>query len=275
MPISPAPGRAVSVAGLNKTSGWGSRDATGNLITGHAPDQGINHVQGLSESGIDTSANPLVTTFAVTSITTTAATVTWTSAPASPLGSVRVRALGAATTATTNETGSPPLAAHSVPLSGLTTNTVYDLLVTQPGTGAGAAQGRTEFALRFRTGPTGQVLAAPAAAAAAVPPPPPPRVAPEGRAPEPGLTVSSASAQATDATTVEVTWRTDAYADGQVDWIGGGLTGSVVEDGNKRLNHVVVLTGLAPGTAYTLTVTSQDAAGDEAGADLEVATPAS
>jgi len=275
MPISPAPGRAISVGGLNKTSGWGSRNATGNLIAGHEPDQGINHVAGLSESGVDTAANPLVTTFGVGSITTTAATVTWTSNPAAPLGSVVRRALGAATTTTTAETGSPPLTAHSVALSGLTADTVYDLLITQPGSG----QGRTEFVLRFRTGPTGMVLSAPAAAvqsagqttaggeapAAGTPP--------EGGGATPGLAISNVSVAVVDATTVEVTWRTDAYADGQVDWDGGGETGSEGEGGNKRLNHVVVLAGLNPGTVYALTVTSQDASGTEASAEATVETP--
>ena len=272
MPVSPAPGRALSVAGLNKTSGWGSRNATGNLIAGHEPDQGINHIQGLSESGLDTAANPLVTTFAVTSITTTGATVTWTSAPASPLGSVTRRALGAATTTTTAETGTPPLTAHSVALSGLTADTVYDLLISQPGSGSGATQGRTDFVVRIRTGPTGMVLdvgsatdggAAPQRAAAPVP----------EEAPAFELTALEAYPEGT--TSVTLTWRTEAYADGLVHWDDGeGHTGEEWEEGNKRLNHIVLLTGLTPATTYTVTVESSDAGGDTVtGGPITVTTP--
>jgi Purple acid Phosphatase, N-terminal domain len=281
MPISPAPGRAISVAGLNKTSGWGSRDASGNLIAGHAPDQGIAHVQGLSESGLDISNNPLITTYAVTGITTTAATVTWTSAPSAPLGSVRVRALGAATSTTTNETGSPPLTAHSVALAGLTTNTVYDLLVTQPGAGAGASQGRTEFVLRFRTGPTGQVLGAPEQHPALSSPldgapttTPAPSVEETGEAP--GLEISGLEAEAQDATTVVVSWRTSAYATGIVRIREGTeALDDEPETGSKRMNHSVTVDGLGAGTTYHVRVESADAAGDTATSEeVEVTTPA-
>ncbi|MFL5864376.1 MAG: fibronectin type III domain-containing protein, partial [Solirubrobacteraceae bacterium] len=132
MPTYPTPGRAIGVSGLNKDQGWGSRTAGGQVIAGHAGDQGIAHTVGLSKLGLDSNNNPIISSTSVTAITGTGATINWTSVVSQPNGVVRYRnlAVGGAYT-TVNETGGPRTT-HTVSLTGLTAGVIYEYEVTQP-----------------------------------------------------------------------------------------------------------------------------------------------
>src|SRR4030095_10813410 len=92
--IFPGPGKGLRTTGIDKDQGWGSRTAGGQVIAGRDGQQGINRTAGVSTSGLDNSANPLVTARAVTSITGTGATVTWTTATGQPLGRLTYRVGG-------------------------------------------------------------------------------------------------------------------------------------------------------------------------------------
>lgn len=138
----PGPGKGISPAGINKMSGWGG------VSIGQA---GLNKTSGKSLSGLDQATNPIVTSTGVASITATGATVTWTTAPAQPLGTVQHRLAGSTGAYTTvNETGTPPVSSHAVPLTGLTTAKTYEYVVTQPATG-GVTAGKTVYSGRFTT----------------------------------------------------------------------------------------------------------------------------
>src|SRR5262245_30601162 len=112
-------GRGLSTAGLNKDQGWGSRTAGGQIIAGHEGEQGLNRVGGLSRAlSLDTANNPLVSARQVTGITATAATVQWTTAAGQPLASLAYKVSGTQGAVTTvNETGTPPVTAHSIALA--------------------------------------------------------------------------------------------------------------------------------------------------------------
>ena len=289
MPTYPTPGAGLSVAGLNKLSGFKS-----------PPDEGINHTAGLRKDGLDTKNNPYVSAVAATAVTATGATVNWQTAPATPLGSVSYRKVSGGAATTVNETGTPPVSTHSVPLTGLAAGTSYDIVITQPGpttpppqrtvqivariktTGAGpgdlAGGGEPQPAIRDTTRVTDSrdLLADGAGAPAA-----PARTGPtysytpavHVRAAEEGLFITSVKVEPLSPTSLAVTWRTDAYADGVVSWTGDGGSGSEVEAGNRKLNHVVNLTGLAPGTTYDLVIEGEDAAGDVGRAEATGTTP--
>lgn len=135
----PTPGVGISRAGIDFGSGFNAN-----------PTEGINYTAGLSLAGLDRANNPFISVRAVGSITATAATVTWTCAPASPLGSVARVAYGTGAAPTTvAETGTPPLTAHSVALSGLVTATTYQYTITQPG--AAGTGGQSTSSGTFRT----------------------------------------------------------------------------------------------------------------------------
>src|SRR5262245_46575242 len=133
----PGPGKGLTVSGLNKDQGWGTRTAGGQIV--RIGDFGLNKTAGKWMGGLDQSSNPYITSTTVTGITATAATVAWTTQVAQPLGSLRYRVAAnpalAGTWTTVADTGTPPTTNHSVPLSGLTSGTVYEYEVTQPATG--------------------------------------------------------------------------------------------------------------------------------------------
>jgi len=274
MPISPSPGRGVSTAGIDKTSGWGSKDANGNLLVGHEADQGINHIAGLSEGGLDTSTAPYARPLAPTGMTTTAVAVNWQTVPACPAGTIKYRLAGSTGAWTTVAEAAGTKTAHSIPLSGLAAAKTYEYLITQPSWIVGGVA--VEFGGRVHTTggtgfeePEGVVAPLSSGLDGAATPVPAPAPAPEPTAEETG----SASGLAISAVTLDpdpeeivVLWRTDAYADGVVEYINTATNESrtATEPGNKRMNHEVVLTGLEPETTYLVRITSTDAAGDQA-----------
>ena len=261
----PGPGRGISTAGLNKNSGWKA-----DVIS----QSGLNKQAGKSLSGLDTSFNPVVTSQSLSAVTGTTTTVNWTTQVGAPLGSITYqKADKSAAAVTVAETGSPPLTAHAIALTGLTAATYYVYTVTQPG--AAGTGGKTTFSGRFGT--TGTVtpteqMSSPLDGVQSAPAPAPTA---EETGSAAGLGVSAVEITATGPDSITVSWRTDAYADGQVDWDGGGQQGEVSEAGNKRMNHQVVLTGLQADTEYSLNITSQDAAGDEGSAQTTARTTAS
>src|SRR5262245_24685491 len=262
MPLYPTPGLGISTSGLNKVDGWGSvNPATGQVFAGHAGDQGIDHKAGLSLAGLDVAGNPFITNPAESAITPTGATITWTTAASQPNGQVNYRILGAASYQIKIETGGPRTA-HSVALTGLTAGKTYEYEVAQ--SNSATPPQWLQFSGRFTT-PLTELLEGMSSPLDGT-------QAPVAEAPAPnGLELTNVS-PAPSATAITVTWRTAVYADGQVDWEGGGGEGSVTEDGNKRMNHLVTVSGLQPDTAYSLVVTSQDASGAEGAVTLDVRT---
>lgn len=291
MPISPSPGRGISTAGINKTAGWGSMDANGGLIPGHEGDQGINHLAGLSEGGLDTSTAPYARLTAATGIAATTATLNWTSIPACPAGSVKYRLAGSSGAYTTVAEAAGTKTAHSIPLTGLTAGKTYEFIVTQPSWVVGPPAGiAIDFSGRIHTtGGTelleGEGQSAPMSSGldGATTPPvtPEPTTPPEPTSAEvtgieSGLVISAYTVD-TDPGEIIALWRTDAYADGSMELVNTttNQATTVTEPGNKRMNHEVVATGLEPNTTYLVRVTSTDAAGDTATSDVqEVTTPA-
>lgn len=262
----PGPGRGISPAGIDKTSGFKA-----DIVSA----SGINKQAGKSLSGLDTASNPVVTSFGLTGVTGTTATITWTTQIGQPLGSLQYRLAetnGAYTTVA--EAGSPPLTSHSVPLTGLTAARYYEYIVVQPATG-GATVGKTVWSGRFGTTgtvtPTEMVApAAPSDGAVAEAPAPEPAPTPAPTAEEtgeaPGLGITNVQVLNIQQDSATVVWRTDAYADGEVvyDTVPPSEEVAVQEGGARRLNHSVTIEGLDPGTAYRVEVNSQDAANHEA-----------
>lgn len=288
MPISPSPGRGLSTAGIDKTSGWGSRDAAGGIIPGHEADQGINHLAGLSEYGLDVGTAVFVREVAATGIAATTATLNWATAPAAPAGTVKYRLAGSSGAYTTVAEEAGTKTAHAIPLTGLVAGKTYEYMVTQPSPVVGGVA--VEFSGRIHTtggtellgGEGQQEQQAPmssgldGAAAPVVTPPAPEPTSAEVTGIESGLVISAYTVD-TDPGEIIALWRTDAYADGSMELVNTSTNQAttVTEPGNKRMNHEVVATGLEPNTTYLVRVTSTDAAGDTATSDVqEVTTPA-
>lgn len=118
MPDYPYPGRAVSPQFVRKAEGFKV-----------PPDEGINHTAGLSKQGLDNAAPGVISAFAVGSITTTGATVTWTTASL-PGGSVLFMRDGGQEQIY-NEAATP-VTAHSAPLTGLISGVRYNYRIVQP-----------------------------------------------------------------------------------------------------------------------------------------------
>jgi hypothetical protein len=118
MPDYPYPSRTISPQYVRKAEGF-------NV----PPDVGINHTSGLSKAGLDVASPGVITAGAVGSITTTGATVTWTTASL-PGGSVLFMAPGGQEQIY-NEAATP-VTAHSAPLTGLTSGVRYTYRIVQP-----------------------------------------------------------------------------------------------------------------------------------------------
>jgi hypothetical protein len=261
----PGPGKGISIAGLNKAAGWKSS----------LGDVGINKTAGKSFSGLDQASNPIISSVSLSGVTGTTTTINWTTQIGQPKGSVDWRVAGTTGAWTTvADAATPPATAHSVALSGLTSGVVYEFVITQYPTG-GAAVGKQVMNGRFTGGSSvigfeGETAGVAGVLASAAPLSSPldgvqnaPAPTPTTTAPAPGAQVSTLTAVATGSTTVDVTWRTEAYTDGAVFYSAPGVAEQeVVETGNKRLNHLVTLTGLQPDTEYTVEVESEDAAGN-------------
>lgn len=260
MPTYPSPGKGLVISGINKEDGWGSRNAAGQVVAGHAGDQGINHAAGLSKSGLDTGANPVVTNVAESALTPTGVTITWTTATSQPNGQVYYQRAGAQQQVQL-ETGGPRTA-HTVTLSGLTEGASYSYVIYQPAAGTPPA-GKTEAAGTFVTPlagedppPEGMSLGVALDGVGA-----PPMV--NGGAPAAAFGLNNLKANNMGATEMTVTWRTEVYADGTVMYRPvGGPSATVDEVGVKRLNHSVTVTGLEPATQYEVAVISADAQGN-------------
>jgi hypothetical protein len=143
MPSYPPVAKYVSAAGIDKGAGWNQPPPAG-----HVPDAGIDHTAGLTKAGLDAAANPLISGANVTPIGTTTATVVWTTASL-PGGSVAHRPQGSTGAYTTVSEAAGPFTAHSVPLTGLTTATNYEYIITQPG--AAGSGGSSTYYGSFRT----------------------------------------------------------------------------------------------------------------------------
>src|SRR5215204_1384327 len=280
MPTYPTPGRAISTQGLNKDQGWGSRTPGGQVIAGHAGDQGIAHTAGLSKLGLDTNNNPIISATSVTAITGTGATINWTTVVSQPNGVVRFRnvAVGGAYT-TVNEVGGPR-SAHTVPITGLTAGAIYEYEVTQPSTDG---KNQTVYRGRITAGlaeePQNQPMAPQLGNTTGIT---------DSRdllaggstttneSAAPPFEITGLQATAPDPDEMTVTWRTGVYADGTVMYRPyDGAAQTADELGVKRLNHSVTLTGLTPDTDYEVAVISADAQGNTAeGGPIRVRTPA-
>jgi hypothetical protein len=257
----PGPGAGISTAGLNKNAGWGSPGA--NAI-GEA---GINKTVGKSLSGLDQASNPIITSATITPGAAGTATIAWTTQVAKPLGSVQYRKASGGAWTTVAETGTPPLTTHSVALSGLSLSTIYEYIITQPGSGTGAKTGKQVYQGRFTTlvsladEGTGGMGMLPGGESQT----PPLMGGQDGQATPPAFGLSNLQANNMGATEMTVTWRTEVYADGTVMYRPVGGTATTVDElGVKRLNHSVTLTGLEPATQYEVAVISADAQGNTA-----------
>jgi hypothetical protein len=118
MPDYPYPGRAISPQYLRKADGFKT-----------PPDEGINHGAGLSKQGLDLASPGVITASSVTGITTSAATVNWTTASL-PGGSVLILRPDGGETIFNEATG--PMTAHAAAFSGLTSGFRYSYRIVQP-----------------------------------------------------------------------------------------------------------------------------------------------
>jgi hypothetical protein len=118
VPDYPYPGRAISPAYLRKGEGWAT-----------PPDQGIDHTAGLSKQGLDNAAPGVISAYNVSGVTTTAATVNWTT-PSLPGGSVVLQRPDGGETIF-NEAATP-VTAHSAAFTGLTSGYRYSYRIIQP-----------------------------------------------------------------------------------------------------------------------------------------------
>ncbi len=178
-------------------------------------------------TGVPASPAPVITKVAVTNITTTSATISWTTDQAA---SSQVN-YGA----TTAYGSSSPLysilvTSHSINLTGLTPGTTYnyDVISTNSsGTSSGMSTNYT-----FAT--TGIIATPPA--------------------------ITNIQAMVTT-TTATITWTTDQAANSQVKYGATTSYGSATTpDSNYVTSHSVTLTNLAPGTTYNFAVVSTNAA---------------
>src|SRR5882672_3696333 len=170
------------------------------------------------------STPPSITNVSASGITTSTATITWTTDKPSD------SQVDYGTTSSHGQTtfNSAPVTAHTVSLSGLSANTIYHYSVksTDTGNNLGASPDFT-----FTTaGPP--VISA----------------------------VAAASVTSLGAT---ITWTTDKPADSQVEYGISMSYGSPPAVNSTRVTaHSQVLSGLLPGTTYNYRVKSQDAAGN-------------
>jgi phosphodiesterase/alkaline phosphatase D-like protein len=163
---------------------------------------------------------------AATGITTTSATITWTTDQAST-----TRVAYGTTTAygTQSPLDSTLLTAHSVTLTGLTPGTTYNYAVTSAnGSGTSTTSGNFTFATTAGPGPA----------------------------------ISAVTATGITSTSATITWTTDQASTTRVAY---GLTTSYGTqsplDSALVTAHSVTLTGLTPGTTYNYAATSANGAG--------------
>jgi hypothetical protein len=273
MPTIPSPGRGLVISGLNKEDGWGSRNASGQVIAGRAGDQGINHAAGLNKAGLDTVHNPIVTNVAESAVTATGATITWTTSVSQPNGQVYYQRQGAQEQVQL-ETGGPRTA-HTVTLATLTAGSNYRYVIYQPATGT-PPPGKTEAAGTFLTPLVAGALGAFPDTTGTTDSQ---DLMSKRPAPNTAFEVSDLRAVNVAPTEATIQWRSSVYADGTVSYRlqGAAVPDTVVEEvGVKRLNHSVDLFDLRPGATYRVAVVSADASGNLVeGGPITFTTPAS
>jgi chitodextrinase len=169
---------------------------------------------------------PTVSSVASTSVTSVAATITWTT---NELASSYVE-YGLTTSYGSTANNTALLTAHAVPLAGLAPNTTYHYHVRSTD-GAGNASA-------FSADKTFTTLAA------ALP------------------VISAVASSAITATGATVTWTTDVASNSYVEYGPTTSYGSNTQNASLVTSHSVALTGLTPGTTYHYHVRSTDGSGN-------------
>jgi hypothetical protein len=181
---------------------------------------------------------PVISSVSSSAVTTTSATITWTTDQAS---SSQVEYGTTTSYASFSTLNSSPVTAHSVTLTGLTPGTNYDYAVMS----ADAAGTTTSVNFTFST------------------PVPPPVIS----------AVNSGSITAAAAT---ITWTTDQLSSSQVEFGTTAAYGSFSTlNSSSVTSHSVSLTGLTPATTYDYAVISTDSGGTTTSANFTLSTPAS
>jgi hypothetical protein len=186
---------------------------------------GYSAVMTFTTTGTQTTPPPVITNIAVTGITNTTATITWTTDQAS---SSEVN-YGVTTTYTLSSTlNSTLVTSHSVTLTGLTPGTLYDFDVMSANS---LALSSTSSNATFTT--TGTA---------------------------PGPVISNVGSSSVTSGTATITWTTDQASSSVVNYGTSTAYGSSASVATLVTSHSVTLTGLTPGTTYDFEVASANAA---------------
>ena len=218
----------VVLAGLNSGTTYyfmaESTDANGNM--------GASTIYSFTTTGVPSSPAPVISNVNVTAITSTSATINWTTdvASSSLVNFGTTTAYGSS-----SPLALPPVTSHTITLNGLTPGTLYNFDVVSQNN-SGTATG-TSANYTFTT-----------ATSTSNPP-----------------TISNVVTNNITSTSVTITWNTDQPSWTQVNY---GLTtnynSSSPQDTNLVTSHSVTLTNLTANTTYNFSVKSTNAGGQAA-----------
>ncbi len=210
---------AVALSGLNQGTTYHYSVVSTNTSgqTSSSPDFSF------TTTGVATTPPPVISAVASSGITSTSATITWTTDESSSS-----QVSYGATTAYGSQSlvNSSLVTSHSVTLTGLTPGTTYDYVVTSINSSGGSA---TSVNFTFAT--TGSA-------------PPPP-------------VISAVSSSGVTSSSATITWTTDIASSSQVSYGTTTAYGSQSPLNSALVTaHSVTLTGLTPGTTYDYAVVS-------------------
>ncbi len=222
-PVQPAltNSHGVTLTGLNSGTTYFfqalSTTAAGNI--------GGSTIYSFTTTGQAASPAPVISNVAVSAVTTTSATIFWTTDQAS---SSQVKFGPTASYGSSSPLNSSLVTSHSVTLTGLTPGTTYDYDVVSTNS-AGTSGMSTNYT--FATTST-----------TATPP-----------------VISNIQTSVTS-TTATITWNTDQPANSAVNYSTGSTTASKTDPSYLTV-HSLTLTGLTSATTYTFNIISFNAAG--------------
>jgi hypothetical protein len=212
-------GHGVVLTGLNPGTTYYFRalsaTASGSI--------GGSTIYTFTTTGQPASPAPVITSVLASSITTTSATITWTTDQAA---SSQVNYGTTTSYGSSSPLNSSLITSHSVTLTGLTPGTTYNYDVISTNSSGTSSGMSTNYTFQ-----TTAVIATP-----------------------PAISSIQSSVTSTSAT---ITWTTDQAANSSVNY----GTGATTPDSSYVTSHSVTLTNLTPGILYNFTVISTNAAG--------------
>ncbi|MBI4457897.1 fibronectin type III domain-containing protein [Candidatus Uhrbacteria bacterium] len=165
---------------------------------------------------------PVISNVAVTAITTTGATVTWTTNE----GSDSTVDYGVTVSYGSTQTNATSVTSHSIALTGLTADTIY------------------HYRVKSKDASTNETMSADGTFNTAKPAAP---------------VISNIQAINITQTAARITWNTDTDSDSKVDFGTTVSYGTAVSNATLTKTHVIDITGLTKSTTYHYKVTSKDA----------------